>query len=149
MVQSFNSLLVAIPFFVSIFTPIVATYALCSTAIISEYVARAMGVLLLRKIEQNRKRMRSRSSTLTTTTTRTTVDAGELENGLGNFLEISFEKARKEYKYPAVNIEHHVDRLGAFVTIVLGEMVVNIFFHTNLASGLSEYVSFVVPVSLN
>jgi hypothetical protein len=40
----------------------------------------------------------------------------------------------------AVNIEHHVDRLGAFVTIVLGEMVVNVFYRSASATGLNVYV---------
>jgi hypothetical protein len=70
------------------------------------------------------------------------------------------ELARRRYRIPAVNIEHHVERLGAFVrsicrtvltthftntfqtkvTIILGEMVVNVFFSTDLASGLNMCV---------
>lgn len=40
----------------------------------------------------------------------------------------------------AINIEHHVDRLGAFVTIVLGEMVANVFFKNNIAPGINKCV---------
>lgn len=67
-----------------------------------------------------------------------------VEDGLVGRVEGEFdgqiEKARKQYRFPAINIEHHVERLGAFVTIVLGEMVVNVFFHTSKATGLNQYV---------
>jgi low temperature requirement protein LtrA len=42
--------------------------------------------------------------------------------------------------HTAINIEHHVERLGAFVTIVLGEMVVNVLFKSTNASGLDACV---------
>jgi hypothetical protein len=142
MTQSVNSLFVILLFLIALFTPIVATLTLSSVAIIGEYALKVVGILLLRMIERHRDRMRSRTSTMTTMTSRTIVDEqgvnNDLENGGKSFEEIQLERARKNFKFPAINIEHHVDRLGAFVTIVLGEMVVNIFFHTSLASGLNE-----------
>ncbi|KAF7329842.1 hypothetical protein MKEN_00247600 [Mycena kentingensis (nom. inval.)] len=46
--------------------------------------------------------------------------------------------ARRTLRYPAVNIEHHVERMGAFVTIVLGEMVVAVFIAAGGAIGLNQ-----------
>ncbi|KAJ6588444.1 hypothetical protein B0H19DRAFT_1099342 [Mycena capillaripes] len=45
--------------------------------------------------------------------------------------------ARENMRLPAINIEHHVERLGAFVTIVLGEMVVSVFFTSSGRVGLN------------
>ncbi|KLO15564.1 hypothetical protein SCHPADRAFT_888472 [Schizopora paradoxa] len=45
---------------------------------------------------------------------------------------------KKHVRIPAINIEHHVDRLGAFVTIVLGEMVANVFFKNSIAPGINN-----------
>ncbi|KAF8208298.1 hypothetical protein K438DRAFT_2013078 [Mycena galopus ATCC 62051] len=45
--------------------------------------------------------------------------------------------AQEQARFPAINIEHHVDRLGAFVTVVLGEMVVSVFFKASSAVGLN------------
>ncbi|KAJ7248625.1 hypothetical protein B0H12DRAFT_1123492 [Mycena haematopus] len=45
--------------------------------------------------------------------------------------------AEEQYRIPAINIEHHVERLGAFVTVVLGEMVVNVFFKSSSPVGLN------------
>ena len=42
------------------------------------------------------------------------------------------------HDHAAVNIEHHVERLGAFVTIVLGEMVANVFYKSVNATGLNS-----------
>ncbi|KAJ7747949.1 hypothetical protein DFH07DRAFT_574338 [Mycena maculata] len=47
---------------------------------------------------------------------------------LGNIKVFQDAAAKGHYRFPAINIEHHVERLGAFVTIVLGEMVVGVFF---------------------
>lgn len=57
-------------------------------------------------------------------------------------------------RVPALNIEHYVDRLGAFVTIVLGEMVASILYKVNLSSGLSpefgrSIVSLIAAFGLN
>ncbi|KAJ7757018.1 hypothetical protein B0H16DRAFT_1721483 [Mycena metata] len=52
-------------------------------------------------------------------------------------LLINYTAAKAKYRFPATNIEHHVERLQAFVTIVLGEMVVNIFFKTSGPVGLN------------
>jgi len=44
---------------------------------------------------------------------------------------------KRHIRIPAINIEHHVDRIGAFVTIVLGEMVANVFFKNSIAPGIN------------
>jgi low temperature requirement protein LtrA len=49
--------------------------------------------------------------------------------------------------YSAINIEHHVERLGAFVTIVLGEMVVNVLYKSANATGLNAYVVHLVVIT--
>ncbi|CAK5273669.1 unnamed protein product [Mycena citricolor] len=45
--------------------------------------------------------------------------------------------AKEDVRFPAINIEHLVERLGAFVTIVLGEIVVSVFFASSAAAGIN------------
>lgn len=42
------------------------------------------------------------------------------------------------WRIPAINIEHHVERLGAFVTIVLGEMVISLLYKSSKSGGINQ-----------
>jgi hypothetical protein len=117
-------------------------------AIIGEYALKFVGVFLLKAVEH--KKARSLASSRTDTMTFSEKSSGGdtpdkiADGGLVGRVEGEFggqiAKARKQYRLPAINIEHHVERLGAFVTIVLGEMVVNVFYHTSRATGLNQCV---------
>ncbi|TDL27722.1 hypothetical protein BD410DRAFT_835037 [Rickenella mellea] len=56
----------------------------------------------------------------------------------GSALDNLIQEARSTQRVPAINIEHHVERQGAFVTIVLGEIIVNLFTKNSLAVGFDR-----------
>ncbi|KAJ7481610.1 hypothetical protein FB451DRAFT_1394255 [Mycena latifolia] len=70
-------------------------------------------------------------------TVNSSVTAVNEEAPLGDIKICQSVAAREKYRFPAINIEHHVERLGAFVTVVLGEMVVSVFFKTSGTVGLN------------
>ncbi|KAJ7704288.1 hypothetical protein B0H17DRAFT_1039152 [Mycena rosella] len=59
------------------------------------------------------------------------------EAPLGDLKVCQDAAAHESYRFPATNIEHHVERLGAFVIVVLGEMVVSVFFNASGTVGLN------------
>jgi hypothetical protein len=144
--QSLNSFSVGLLFFIAAFLPPLGLYILISIAIIGEYAMKVVGILLLKAVEQQKARSlsASRTNTMTFSEESSGTTPRKVENGLVEIVEGEFngqiKKARKQYRFPAINIEHHVERLGAFVTIVLGEMVVNVLYHTSKATGLDECV---------
>jgi hypothetical protein len=141
LISSLGPLLFATLFLIAIFTRGIAFYTLTSIAILSEHVIRVLGVLLFKLLEKRR------SSQMTTrTNTQTSLGLSDKSDLVVDGSQLTeLERARKKYRIPAYNIEHHVERLGAFVTIVLGEMVVNIFFNASLASGLNACVPSKTP----
>jgi hypothetical protein len=152
--QSLNSFFVGLLFFIAAFLPPLGIYIVTSLGIISEYALKVVGVVLLKVVEHKKARSLalSRTNTMSFSEKSSAVDTPDktVGDGLVGMVEGEFggqiEKARKQYRFPAINIEHHVERLGAFVTIVLGEMVVNVFYHTSRATGLNQYVhDFFIP----
>jgi len=144
--QSLSSFGIGLLFFISAFLPPLGMYIVISIAIAGEYIFKIVGVLLFKMVELKKAQSLAASRTATMSLSEKLTGGNtpdkELERGLVGRVEEEFdgriEKARREYKFPAINIEHHVDRLGAFVTIVLGEMVVSVFYHTSRASGLNQ-----------
>ncbi|KAJ7094011.1 hypothetical protein B0H15DRAFT_1020655 [Mycena belliarum] len=65
------------------------------------------------------------------------VTAVNEEAPLGDIKLCRNAAAKENIRFPAINIEHHVERLGAFVTVCLGEMVVSVFFTTSGTVGLN------------
>jgi len=39
--------------------------------------------------------------------------------------------------YPAVNIEHHVDRMNAFITLVFGHLILSVLYQSTSHFGLN------------
>ncbi|KAJ6591104.1 hypothetical protein DFH09DRAFT_193521 [Mycena vulgaris] len=70
-------------------------------------------------------------------TVNSSVTAVNEEAPLGEIRLCQTVAAKETYRFPAINIEHHVERLGAFVIVVLGEMVVSVFFTTSGTIGLN------------
>jgi low temperature requirement protein LtrA len=133
LVTSISPLFFAILFLIAIFVQGPAIYALTTIAIVGEYVLKASGILIIKWTE-----LRQSSPTISRANTRTSLGLSEKSVIIvDSEQQTDLEKARKKYRIPAINIEHHVERLNAFVTIVIGEMVANIFFRTALASGLN------------
>jgi hypothetical protein len=86
-----------------------AIYTLTSIAIASEYALKVVGVIFSKWAGI---RLTSRVSTLEVS------DKGDII--VDGSQMTSTEKVTKLYRFPAINIEHHVERLGAFITINLG-----------------------------
>ncbi|KAJ7216594.1 hypothetical protein GGX14DRAFT_696352 [Mycena pura] len=156
MIRAINPAVLAILFFVAIFTPLHVTIALVAIGIVMDLFLRVLGVLLLKTVEILGKKydMRRRlchsispgaeksiiadqatfEGIRTVNSSTTAVDE---EAPLGDLRICQSMAAREQIRWPAINIEHHIERLGAFVTVVLGEMVVNVFFATSGPAGLS------------
>lgn len=189
-ISSLNSAVLALLFFVAIFTPFHGTLTLVSIGTVLDYVLRVLGIMIFKTIEiLGRKRERNRRKFEATQSPDMNSPKEDIEENLSEDQEKTrvYERSRtmdssltaineeaplganrqcneavtKHYRIPgrcqhvycpfvaillklrnciAINIEHHVERLGAFVTIMLGEMVVNIFFTSTSASGLNPYV---------
>jgi hypothetical protein len=156
--QSLNSFIVGLLFFIGAFLPPLGMYIIVSIAIISEYGLKMLGVLFLKLVELKKARSLAASRTTTISSSDKLSGRGdsdsdtpdqELKGGLVGRVEGEFgdqiKQARKEYRFPAINIEHHVDRLGSFVTIALGEMVVNVFYHASTTPGLNQCTILIFP----
>jgi hypothetical protein len=134
--QSANSAIMCLLFFVAIFLPLrslPALYTLVVLGICLEWVLKLAGALHFKFREFRRKRRKAS----------TTDPTGGNENINGNIVEDEKNKppetsARIFRRLPVYNIEHHNERLGAFVTIVLGEMVANVFYRSTFASGVNR-----------
>ncbi|KAJ7507266.1 hypothetical protein B0H11DRAFT_2219094 [Mycena galericulata] len=156
-----NPLVSTVIFFVAIFTSLHVTIALVATGIALDHLLRIIGVVLFKTMEilgkkyEKRRQKHKRNNpspwtlandsmaspgvekTLTTASSSTTALNEEVAP-LGNIKLFQDVAAREEMRFPAINIEHHVERLGAFVTIVLGEIVVSVFFATPGPVGLNR-----------
>ncbi|KAF7979022.1 hypothetical protein HWV62_43999 [Athelia sp. TMB] len=160
LISSAASIVTAILFLVAMFTPLHGTISLVAAGVIADYLLRILGVMIFKTLEVlGRRRAKAqknstskickgfmgkggrdeddrsyfeRTHTADSSTTAVNEPCPLRSNGMFS------EALRKEYRIPAINIEHHVERLGAFVTIVLGEMVANIFFKASNASGLDS-----------
>jgi hypothetical protein len=42
----------------------------------------------------------------------------------------------------AVNIEHHVDRMNAFITLVFGHIILSVLYQSSVHMGLNAYFPF-------
>ena len=42
--------------------------------------------------------------------------------------------------YPGVNIEHHVDRMNSFITLVFGHIILSVLYQSSASFGLNAYV---------
>ncbi|KAJ7031647.1 hypothetical protein C8F04DRAFT_1262754 [Mycena alexandri] len=164
-VSTCNALILAVVFTVAIFTSLHVTIALVAFGIALDHALRVFGVLLYKTIEalgaryEKRRRLHYRQNSRPWTleddlrtpateksgmepfsglgTTNSSVTAVNEEAPLGGLKICQKTAAHEHWRFPAINIEHHVERLGAFVTIVLGEMVVSVFFKTSGAVGLN------------
>jgi hypothetical protein len=138
-VASANSALMCLLFFIAIFLPLKslpALYTLVVLALVMEQFLKLGGVVNL-KINQIILKRRQKASTA-----RSSDSNGDQEKDSENSatdIEGGFSTAfvRALPRAPVYNIEHHVDRLGAFVTIVLGEMVANVFYTSTIATGVN------------
>ncbi|KAJ7031649.1 bacterial low temperature requirement A protein-domain-containing protein [Mycena alexandri] len=106
----------AILFLIAIFTSLHVAIALVVIAVIQDHLLGLVGMLLYKTMEiLGKKRLL----------------------WIWDQSRLKHAAAKTKYRFPATNIEHHVERLQAFVTIVLGEMVVNVFFKTSGPVGLN------------
>jgi hypothetical protein len=51
--------------------------------------------------------------------------------------------------YPAVDMEIRSERTGAFVTMVLGYMVINLFYQSSASIGFNAYRSHLTNILMN
>ncbi|KAJ6481683.1 hypothetical protein C8R45DRAFT_1002690 [Mycena sanguinolenta] len=165
LVSTLNAIPTAILFFVGIFTSLHVTIALVVVGIALDHFLRVVGVLfyktmqiLGRKYERKRRENsrhnscagslgdepktpgieRSMSDERGHRTVNSSTTAVNEEPPVEAIRMLcQHTAAKEEYRIPAVNIEHHVERLGAFVTVVLGEMVVNVFLKSSSPVGLN------------
>ena len=89
-----------------------AIYILPAIAVAGEYGLKVVGVLFTKWAEQRRM------SRVSTQTSLEVSDRGDII--MDGSKMTTTEQVRKLYRFPAINIEHHVDRMGAFITINLG-----------------------------
>nr|GAT45965.1 predicted protein [Mycena chlorophos] len=150
----FNPLVMALLFFIGIFTPIHVTIVLAVVAIFGDFSFRFFGMVLFKTFEALGKRYeRIRSQRLGVSADLEDPDALEGLRSMNSSTTAVDEQppmsmgdikmcrklaARRSIRMPATNIEHLIERLGAFVTIVLGEMVVGVFFASSNAVGLNR-----------
>ncbi|KAJ7135420.1 hypothetical protein C8R43DRAFT_1020947 [Mycena crocata] len=162
-----NAVTLALLSLVAMFTSLHVTIGLVALGIILDLALRLVGVLLYKTMEilgkkyakrrqnQNRQNscpwsaddpMRTPGAEKVTdepgpfegvTTVNSSMTAVNETAPLGDIKLCQVTAAQERTRFPAINIEHHVDRLGAFVTVVLGEMVVNVFFATSGPVGLN------------
>ncbi|KAJ7628558.1 hypothetical protein FB45DRAFT_794405 [Roridomyces roridus] len=165
LVNSIPALVLAIIFFAAIFTSLHTTIALAALGILLDHGLRVVGVLLFKLFEGLGKKMEKRrlkqlprlnstapseapsapeeaEKTLVLAQARTanssTTAVSEPSLPLENFKLCRQVASREDYRIPAINIEHLVERLGAFVTIMLGEIVVSVFFVATSPAGLGR-----------
>ncbi|KAJ7057067.1 hypothetical protein C8F01DRAFT_1153281 [Mycena amicta] len=160
-----NPAFMAILTFIGIFTPIHVTIILVVVAIVGDFAIRFLGIVLYKtfealgkKYDRIRKRKlgsdydscpgssRDPDKTIedpavleglrTMNSSSTAVDE-QPPMAMGELKMCRKLAARETLRLPAINIEHHVERLGAFVTVVLGEMVVSVFFASRTSVGLN------------
>ncbi|KAJ7164992.1 hypothetical protein C8R46DRAFT_997528 [Mycena filopes] len=163
-----NAIISAILFLIAIFTSQHVAIALVVIAVIQDQLLNLLGMVLYKtmeilgkryakkRLQQSRQNSaawsRDKDEFLVTpgkpnerspfyraphSSESTVVDEGTpLDLGSIRMLKAAAERAK--YRFPATNIEHHLERLQAFVTIVLGEMVVNVFFKTSGPVGLNR-----------
>ncbi|KAF7343484.1 hypothetical protein MVEN_01781300 [Mycena venus] len=163
-VSTLNSIPTAILFFIAIFTSLHVTIALVVVGLLLDYLLRVIGVLLYKTMEvlgrkyERKRQLHNRQNScpwslddeqstpgleksLTDdqgfTTVNSSMTAVNEEAPLGAIKICQRTAAREEYRVPAINIEHHVERLGAFITVILGEMVVGVFFKASSPVGLN------------
>ena len=48
----------------------------------------------------------------------------------------------------AVNIEHHVDRMNAFITLVFGHIILSVLYQSTAHFGLNAYALFLRLLTL-
>ncbi|KAJ7177934.1 hypothetical protein C8R46DRAFT_1346213 [Mycena filopes] len=172
-VSTCNALILAIIFTIAIFTSLHVTIALVALTIVLDHALRVFGVLLYKTMEilgrryEKRRRLHSRQNSGPWTlevddgekneqpiSANSSVTAVNEDAPLGGFKMCQRTAAHRELRFPAINIEHHVERLGAFVTIVLGEMVVSVFFKASGTVGLNResgraFLSLMIAFNLN
>ncbi|KAJ7130167.1 hypothetical protein C8R44DRAFT_978325 [Mycena epipterygia] len=162
-ISTINPVVSAVLFFVAMFTSLHVTIVLVTIGITTEHVLRIVGVLLFKTMEilgkkyEKRRQNRNRRNPPWSPTAEHT-ETPEAEKGpfegfrtqnssmtavdeqapLENIKVCRKTAAKTTYRFPAINLEHHIDRLGAFVTLVLGEMVVSVFFVTSGSVGLDR-----------
>ncbi|KAJ7846352.1 hypothetical protein B0H14DRAFT_2772436 [Mycena olivaceomarginata] len=167
LVSTLNAIPTTILFFVGIFTSLHVTIALVAVGIALDYLLRVIGLLLYKTMEilgrkyERKRQLHNRQhscpwsladedktpeekgmaddhgSFAPNRTVNSSMTAVNEEAPLGGIKICQRTAAKEEYRIPAINIEHHVERLGAFVTLVLGEMVVNVFFKSSTSVGLN------------
>jgi hypothetical protein len=91
-----------------------AFYGLITAAIVGEYVCKVVAVVLMKWFE--RRRYRQGQTHSSTGSTFSSSDNSDVV--VDGSQQTELELARRKYRIPAVNIEHHVERLGAFVCFI-------------------------------
>lgn len=133
--SSANSALMCLLFFVAIFLPLKslpAVYTFVVLGIVLEIFLKLAGVLNLKAKEYVKSKKQGNNGN--------EVDDHQVEKEqdvVSNDEQIGIPSSKRFQRVPAYNIEHHNERLGAFVTIVLGEMVANVFYKSTFASGVN------------
>ncbi|KAF7292874.1 hypothetical protein MIND_01186400 [Mycena indigotica] len=160
---AFNPLLMALILFIGIFTPLRATITLAAVGIFADFTVRFFGIVLYKTFEVLGKRYeRIRKEKLGLSESSPDPDSGTaafedpvlldvfrtMNNSttavdeqppmsMGDIKMCRELAAREALRIPAINIEHQIERLGAFVTVVLGEMVMSVFFSSSGHVGLN------------
>lgn len=136
--QSANSGLMCLLFFIAIFLPtrsMPGLYTLVVLAICLEILLKLAGVLNMKLNEIFRRRREKRRDGLIDNGSDSEKENEHMPPEEKRDLSTGWIKASP--RVPVYNIEHHNERLGAFVTIVLGEMVANVFYKSTFATGVN------------
>ncbi|GAA98244.1 uncharacterized protein L969DRAFT_342986 [Mixia osmundae IAM 14324] len=142
MINSLVTLFLLVSYLVAIWLPITGIYALVIVAILGEYALKISALMILRFISTltSRRRKAKDAEAVPQDNTQNSSSASPHEEKLEGYVTPvkMLTASTTLQRYPAVAIEHHIERLACFTIIVLGELVVNILFRTESPPGLNS-----------
>ncbi|KAJ6612797.1 hypothetical protein B0H10DRAFT_1806889, partial [Mycena sp. CBHHK59/15] len=140
-VNSIGSVVLTVLFFIAIFTPLHGTITIVAVGIVLDHALRILGILLYKTVEILGKKYDKAKNSCPWSATDPAESPGlektEGERGPLDGVRTVNSSMTAADVAAAINIEHHVERLGAFVTICLGEMVISVFFTSPTPVGLN------------